>query len=56
MLEEMRLLKETNDYLKFKVENLKISKIVELIVDSGQYEELHLVELEILIYCLIIFY
>lgn len=52
MMKEMILLDETTDYLKFKVENLKVSKIIDLIVEGGQNEELHLVELEILIYCL----
>ena len=52
MLNEMTLLKETNEYLKFKVKNLPISKIIDLIIEGGKYEELHLVELEILIYCL----
>ena len=52
MLEEMILLEETNEYLKFKVENLRISKMIDILVESGQFEELHLVELEILFYCL----
>jgi hypothetical protein len=52
MLEEITLLEETNEYLKFKVKNLKILKLIDLIIESGKYEELRMVELEILIYCL----
>ena len=50
MLEEISLLEETNEFLRFRVENLKISKIVTYLVDHGQYGDINLVELDLLLY------
>jgi hypothetical protein len=51
-LEEITLLEETDDHLKFKITELKLSKLITFISVQGQVEEFHLVELELLLFLL----
>jgi hypothetical protein len=49
ILEEIELIEETDDFLKFKVNNLKLRKLTHFIIENGKNEEFHLVEMELLL-------
>ena len=49
ILKDLELVEETDEYLKFKVNDLNITKLITFLVDYGEREEFHLAELELLL-------
>ncbi len=49
VLEEIELIEETDDFLKFKVVDLNLHKLIHFIIENGKNEEFHLVEMELLL-------
>ncbi len=49
VLEEIELIEETDDFLKFKVNDLNLHKLIHFIIKNGKNEEFHLVEMDLLL-------
>jgi hypothetical protein len=48
-LHEIRIIEETDKYLKIIVEGLSFSRLINFILKQGKKEEFHLVEMELLL-------
>ena len=49
ILKELELVEENDEYLKFKVNDVSITKLITFLVEYGEREEFHLAELELLL-------
>lgn len=52
-LHEIRIIEETDEYLKIIVEGLSFSRLINFILEQGKKEEFHLVEMELLLKILV---
>ncbi len=52
ILNDLEFVEETDKYLKFKVSDLSIAKLITFLVEYGEREEFHLSELELLLFSL----
>ena len=53
-LNEIRIIEETDHFLKIIVENLSLLRLINFILEQGKKEEFHLVEMDLLLKILII--
>jgi hypothetical protein len=52
ILKDLEFVEETDEYLKFKVNDLSITKLITFLVEYGEREDFHLSELELLLFSL----
>ena len=52
ILKDLEFVEENDEYLKFKVSDLSIAKLITFLVEYGEREEFHLSELELLLFSL----
>lgn len=52
IFKDLEFVEETDSYLKFKVNNLSIAKLITFLVEYGEREEFHLAELQLLLFSL----
>jgi len=52
ILKDLEFVEETDEYLKFNVNDLSITKLINFIVENGEREEFHLAELDLLLFSL----
>lgn len=49
---DLEFVEETDNYLKFKANDLSITKLITFLVEHGEREEFHLTELQLLLFSL----
>ena len=49
LLNEIKIIEETDEYLKIEIKDLSALKLVNFLLEQGKKEEFHLVEMELLL-------
>jgi hypothetical protein len=52
IFQDLQFVEETDTYLKFKINGVRLSDLIKFVVERGKREEFHLVELQLLLFSL----